>query len=148
MSNTDKMTLKAGTVLFHGTDCDDFDESVDSLDGPAWLSTSRSVAEHFVNNRSGWGGRKRIVSYTLDADLQLPEISSAREMAAFAEEHALDLSGVEGIRESVQAAGLAGWVIPNNYPDGDDILIVETNLLTYRESDFLQATPSALNRPF
>lgn len=47
-----KTTLRAGTKLYHGTDCDDFDESVESLSGPAWLSSSEMVAHSDDRDRS------------------------------------------------------------------------------------------------
>lgn len=27
-------------------------------------------------------------------------------------------------------AGLPGWIIPDNYPEGDDILLVDVSILT------------------
>jgi hypothetical protein len=125
------MTLPAGTVLFHGTDNDDFDESNDRLEGPAWVSTSKSVAAHFASRSGGWGGVKRVISYTLADALSLPEITSRADMLELSEEHDICLGGAEEIRESFQASELPGWIIPNNYPDGDDILIVDTSLLDY-----------------
>lgn len=83
----------------------------------------------FVANRSGRGGRKRIIGYVLAADMVLDA------MQELASEFGLDLNGVEEIRGSVQRVGLPGWVIPNNYPDGDDILIVDTGVLEYRGTD-------------
>jgi hypothetical protein len=132
---TRKTVLKAGTVVYHGTDCDDFDEAEDGLDGPAWVSSSKAVADWFLKNRAGWGGRKRIISYVLAEDLELYEITSSRAMQDLAAEFDLDLNGVEAIRESVERAGLPGWIIPNNYPNGDDILIVDTGVLEYQGSE-------------
>jgi hypothetical protein len=33
--------------------------------------------------------------------------------------------------DGVRRAGLAGWLIPDNYPDGDDILLVDLSTLTF-----------------
>lgn len=123
--------LKAGTTLFHGTDNQDLEEYSSSLHPYAWVSTSRSVAEHFAKRSGGWGGPKRVIEYRLSEDLALHEITSAQQMRNFAEEHDIDLSGVEGMRESAEVSGIPGWIIPSNYPDGDDILIGETHLLDY-----------------
>lgn len=123
--------LPKGSVLFHGTDAE-FDEAEEGLDGPAWFSTSHSVAGYFAR-RSGRGGIKRVIAFSLEEDLALHEIYSAREMQAFADEHNLCLLGVEDMRESIEASGIPGWRIPSNYPDGDDIVIASTHLdsLTY-----------------
>lgn len=134
----DRVTLKAGTLLYHGTDCDDFEEKADSLDGPAWLTSSRSVAERFASRSGGWGGQKRVLVYRLTEDVELPEILSSRGMQELADEHNLDLNGVEAMRESVANAQLPGWIIPNNYPDGDDILLVNSGSLDYVETLSLQ----------
>lgn len=129
------ITIKAGTILYHGTDCDDFDEEFDRLTGPAWLSSSKEVARHFATRSGGWGGTKRLIAYKLTEDVRLPEITSSRQMQMFAEEHGICLLGVEEMRESVEQAGIPGWVIPNNYPDGDDILLVSTGALDYQETE-------------
>lgn len=129
------ITIKAGTILYHGTDCDDFAEEFDGLNGPAWLSSSKDVARHFATRSGGWGGQKRIIAYKLAADVRLPEITSPRQMQMFAEEHGICLLGVEEMRESVEEAGIPGWVIPNNYPNGDDILLVDTSILNFDSTE-------------
>lgn len=127
------MRLKAGTTLFHGTSAD-FDESSSDLEGPAWLSSSQSVANHFAQRFGSGPSVARIVAYRLTDDIELPEICSSREMQEFAEEHDIDLCGVHSMRESMQDSGQPGWVIPFNYPDGNDILIVNTGILEYVET--------------
>ena len=129
------MTVKltAGMALYHGTDAE-FDEECESLLGPAWLSSSRSVAESFAKRSGGWGGEKRIIEYRLTSDVDLHDIHTSLEMQEFAERHGINLDGVEEMRESVEMAGIAGWVIPHNYPDGDDILIVDTDILEFVSS--------------
>lgn len=124
--------LPVGTVLYHGTDCDEFDETADYLSGPAWVTSSLTVARRFASRSGGWGGQKRIVQYVLSEVVELPEIFTPREMAAFVEEHSLDMCGVESMRDSVERAGLPGWILPYNYPDGDDILLVATHILDYQ----------------
>lgn len=124
-------TLKAGTILYHGTDCDEFDEAEDGLDGPAWLSDSKEVAEYFASRPGGWGGVPRVIEYRLAEDLALPEIHSQADMAALADEHNLSLVGVEDMRESVANSDLPGWIVPHNYPTGADILVSQTHLLDY-----------------
>lgn len=129
------ITLKAGMQLFHGTDNDDFEEAEDRLNGPAWLSDSKAVAQYFATRSGGWGGTKRIITYTLAEDVKLHHIRSGREMLNFSEEHNIDTGGVEEMRESVEDAGIPGWVISSNYPEGDDILIVDTGVLDYVQTE-------------
>lgn len=125
-------TLNAGTLLFHGTSAEDFDEETDVLDGPAWVSTSESVAKYFARrNKSGFA---RVVTYRLGVDVSLPEIQSSREMQHFSQEYDLSLDSVEDMRDSILSAGLPGWVIPNNYPDGDDIVLTDTSPLLFVNS--------------
>lgn len=133
-----KTTLKAGTVLYHGTDSDAFQERVDALDGPSWLSSARSVASHFALNRSGSGGLKRVISYRLARDVELCKIMSARGLQALAQEHGFSAGSSESIRDGIAASGLPGWVIPDNYPDGDDILICDPGpLLEHMQTEYL-----------
>ena len=124
------MKIKAGISLYHGTDAD-FDEECDGLQGPAWLSSSIDVAEYFAKRSGGWGAEKRVIEYRLIRDIDLPDIYSVREMQDFAEKHGICLAGVEDMKETVEASGIPGWVLPNNYPNGDDILIVDTGFLEY-----------------
>lgn len=129
--------LPKGTFVYHGTDNDDFDDEYDPLDGPAWVTTSESVAQNFVRNRSNWGGTKRIIKYRLAEDVYLPLIQSRYEMTELAEEHGICLDGVEEIRDSIMMSELSGWWIPNNYPDGDDILLKDTSLLDHVSTTLL-----------
>lgn len=123
--------LRAGTELFHGTNCDEFDEANDVLCGPAWLSRSPQVAQYFATRSGGRGGQARVIRYVLGEDISLPEITSPNDLAELAEAYSLELTGVEEMRSSIEASGLPGWVIPNNYPEGDDILLVDTRTLHY-----------------
>jgi hypothetical protein len=132
-------TLKAGTILYHGTDNPDLEEDSSSLSAYSWVSTSRSVAERFAKRSGGWGGPKRVIEYRLSEDLAVHEITSAQQMRDFAEEHHIDLGSAEEMRDSAEASGIPGWIIPSNYPDGDDILIGEAHLLDYVSTELLEA---------
>jgi hypothetical protein len=113
-------TLRAGTTVYHGTGSDvDFTE----LEGPAWVSTSRSVAQWF----RGWHGgeRARVLEFKLVADVNLRSVYSSEEFQEMIE--GLGLEPEDEIREIADAlctqTPYEGWIIPNNYPDGDDILL-------------------------
>lgn len=117
--------IPAGTMLFHGTDDDDFHPS--EISGPAWFSTDNDVAEKFA------GGR--LLAYRLKADLKLPLITSASEMDDFAEKFNIDRMSSEDVRDSAKKAGIPGWIIPDNYEPGDDILICDLSVLDPVTSD-------------
>jgi hypothetical protein len=136
-------TLKAGTTLYHGTSSADFDEESSNPSPYSWFSTSRSVAERFAKRNPGSGGVPRVLEYCFIGEVPLPEITSARQMQQFAEEHHIDLSGPDAMRSSAEAAGLPGWIVPSNYPDGDDILIADTFLMDYLGTIFVGNTPTA-----
>lgn len=133
--------LKAGTRIYHGTDNSDFDEDSSSPHPYSWFSTSHTVAERFAKRSGGWGGTQRIIAYELTVDVALHEITSAAQRQEFAEEHHIDFSGVEEMRESAEAAGIPGWIIPANYPDGADILIGDTSTLDHVETTVLAYPP-------
>lgn len=133
------MILEKGTVLFHGTSVLDYEEAYEALNGPAWVSSSLSVAQHFAKRSKAGGeeGACRVVEFVLQEDVELPEIYGQREMQEFAEEHNLSLLGSEDIVDSVLAAGLPGWILPFNYPDGDDILLCDTSVLAFACTHFV-----------
>jgi hypothetical protein len=129
--------LKAGTTIYHGTDNSEYDEESSNPHPYSWFSTSRTVAERFAKRSGGWGGTQRVIAFELVADVVLHEIMSTAQRQEFAEEHNIDFSGVEEMRESAEAAGISGWIIPANYPEGDDILIGDTSLLDYVDTTTL-----------
>lgn len=112
-------TLPIGHILYHGTN-EIFDD--EDLIFPAWFSSSREVASHFA--RSG-----RIYSYEVEAPITIPTISDRNEMKVFCEMFDIDRSSVEDIRDSMSKARLPGWIIPNNYQNGDDILLIHPHNL-------------------
>ena len=116
-----KTRLPAGLILFHGTSAR-FDHA--DIEGPAWFTTSKDVAEHFAERRrQGNGGKVRIMKFRLAVDLLLPRIENAREMNRFAELFQIDTMGTEDMQDSMRRAHLPGWIIPDNYETGDDIMI-------------------------
>lgn len=118
-------TLPAGTLLFHGTDDEDFHPS--EIRGPAWFSTDHDVAGTFAHNR--------LLAYRLKSDLTLPMISNDADMEEFAERFNIDRSSSEDVRDSAKRSGISGWIIPDNYEPGDDILIVDLSVLEAITSD-------------
>lgn len=134
--NVDMTVLPKGTILYHGTSADDFDEACEDLRGPAWFSRQKSVAERFARRFAG--ASCRIVVFQVTEDVSLYEILHQRDMQELADEFDISLCGVEAMRESVEYSGIPGWVIPYNYSDGDDILIVNTDVVGYLRTEQLE----------
>jgi hypothetical protein len=128
------MRLPAGTILYHGTDCPDYDEEHDRLDGPAWVTSSKTVAEHFAR-RPGWGGTSRVITFELEESVDLPELNTRQDRDDLEEQHNIRFDSAEDMRDSVQMAGIAGWIAPANYPDGDDIMLADTSVLKYLHTE-------------
>lgn len=121
------VVLPAGTLLHHGTGSD-FDP--DEIMAPCWFSRSIEVARHFC--RRSDGGTSRILVFSTDVDVELPLISGSAAFDAFCERHHIRPYSAEDMADGVSRAGLAGWLIPDNYPDGDDILLVDVYSLTFQ----------------
>ena len=128
-------TLKEGTTLYHGTSVPEFAEAEDHITGPAWFTTSWTVATHFATRHSG--GSPRILVFRLTEELELPEILSSHDMEQVAEAYDVCFGCTEEIVESVACSSLAGWIIPYNYPDGDDILLANTSVVEYLRTEVL-----------
>lgn len=113
--------IPKGTILYHGTS-EDFDPA--DIITPAWFSTSRSVADNF----SHWNGDpKAIHEYKVIKPIRLPRIDDKNDFEAFTEKFGIDTTSAEDMRGTIQRTELPGWIIPQNYSDGDDILLVSTN---------------------
>lgn len=135
-------TLRAGTVLYHGTASADFDEQEDGLDGPAWLSDSPVVAERFARRNQFEGSRPRVLTFVLEQDVELHLIESTADLQALSEEHDISFDGVEEMRDGVYSSGIPGWVIPHNYPEGADIMLADTGVLRLESTITLTAQPA------
>jgi len=110
-------TLPVGHKLYHGTNAV-FEPEDDELIAPAWFSSSPSVAKHFAR-----GGR--VLPYEVVAPIKLPVITTKREREDFREMFGIEGDSAEDLADDMLRSGLPGWIIPNNYPDGDDILLVK-----------------------
>lgn len=116
------LTLEEGTVVYHGTSSKE-DFKIPDMTGFAWVSTSRSVAEYFAKSRRG--PRPRVLVFHLYKDVELFLVSSAQDFDELAEEEGEGEapSGPDELAQMVCDAGYDGWIIPTNYPDGDDVLL-------------------------
>jgi hypothetical protein len=122
-----------GKILYHGTCAsEDFEhEDYGTPTGPAWFSDGIEVAEYFKS--WGSGPRPRILIYRV---VRQPNLFKFRNMKALAELICLDeedyvseenLENYEPgyFVEKICAIGYDGWIIPDNYPEGADIMICE-----------------------
>lgn len=119
--NPNTRTLAAGTRMFHGTD------GADPPDwfGFAWFSDDPRVARVFA------GADGTIYEYVLTDDVDLLLLTSADEIVdSISKISGLDPDDIESMASSeladeVCSAGYDGWIIPKNYPEGDDILLCD-----------------------
>jgi hypothetical protein len=121
-------TIKPGTILYHGTESE-FEEG-DDLQMPAWFSAEREVAEWFAKRDGTRPGGIRI--YKVTKPIQLPVINNKQELEQFFETFGIEAYGAEDMADGVVRAGLPGWVIPENYNPGNDILIVDGSAVQFQ----------------
>jgi hypothetical protein len=117
------MTIKKGTIVYHGTSARGFE----TLEGPAWVTTSISVADVFVWRYTG--PSPRVLMFQTTKPVKLMLIESQRDLFdAIIETGADPVSEMSEIAEAFAdhfGTTYDGWIIPDNYPDGDDILLVD-----------------------
>lgn len=129
-------TIEAGEVLFHGTSSD---SEFTMPHGPAFFGDTFSVARNFASWNEG-GGAERVLRFEVKRKIgNLALIESAKDFNELADflgmEHTADTQ--ERI-DLVRSGGFDGWVIPNNYPDGADILLFDPRKwLSYLDEEAL-----------
>ena len=118
--------LPKGTTLYHGTGAE-FPAS--ELNMPAWFTTSNSVAKHFQQWHSSDEDVPRTIKYKITKPIRLPRIDDKQDMDDFCERFGIDrgLGGSEETCDALRQSALPGWIIPCNYPDGDDILLTSSD---------------------
>lgn len=126
-------SLPIGTDLFHGTSTKGFLIPR----GPAFFSDTYSVARTFARWRKN--GKPRVLQFEVTEEIpRLILIESKEDFETLAQERGLESTqALEGLIEMVCNARYDGWIIPNNYPDGADIMICEPS----RWIKFLQEFP-------
>jgi hypothetical protein len=122
--------LSQNTILYHGTS-EDFEPS--DIRNGSWFTTSLSVAEHFARRFPSDDGCK-IHVFILNESVELPDFYSRTDMEEYLEEQGIFGVCNEEIVEAIVSQNLPGWIIPYNYPDGDDILLQDTSKVEWIES--------------
>jgi hypothetical protein len=116
--------LRKGDILYHGTSVEErFEDEQGTPDGPAWFSDSVEVAEHF---KSWWEHpHPRVLAYRVIEEPKLVVWWSIQDIEDWFEQE----RGIESpesphdMADELCAAGYDGWIIPENYPEGADILL-------------------------
>jgi len=120
--STEIRALPAGTDLYHGTSSP---KSFLIPRGPAFFSDTYSVAKNFVS----WhrGRNPRVLRFEVTEEIpRLVLIESKADFDALAEEKGVESAvDTQSRVDLVRYAGYDGWIIPNNYPDGADIMILD-----------------------
>ena len=126
-----RVTLEAGTVLYHGVQQNVFDQNdlypPGEISLPAWFSRDVQVARRFAR-------RGPVRAYRLEEAVSLQVISSSAEFRALLNEYDLGDGTPEEIVEGLPGE-FFGWIVPDNYgPGSDDLLLgVQTQLEFERE---------------
>ena len=113
-----------GDILFHGTSSTELFEKYDGTpDGPAWFSDTVAVADHFKNWHKG--PNPRVIKYRVVAEPNLCIIQYENAIRDLVGDDMFEEGlEVEDLVDAVQDAGYDGWFMPDNYPDGADIMIL------------------------
>jgi hypothetical protein len=105
---------------------------------PCWVSTSYTVAERFVDfHRHETKGRRRVIQYEITRPLTLLKITGRHSLNDLEEYYGVETRDPYQMAEDVcrlrdkNGNRFDGWIIPNNYPDGDDIMLAESNVLSH-----------------
>ncbi len=118
--------LHQGMTVYHGTRSD-FDEEVESLDAPFWVSDSPQVAREFIMWNEG-DGSPRIITYQTTRPLKLVLINDRYDFQKLEDSFSIDIYSSGEMAAGVCGLGTDGWIIPNNYPSGADIMLCSFDL--------------------
>lgn len=112
--------LDCGTRLYHGTSAPE-DFSIPR--GPAWFSDATAVANRFQRWHEWSPSRPRTLVFSVSESPELLLLQSRDDFDAFEDEHEELPNDPAEMAEAVCRAGYDGWIIPDNYPEGADIML-------------------------
>lgn len=116
-------SLPVGTVLFHGTASK---EKFRIPKGPAFFSDAFSVGRYFATWHEG--PKPRVIRLEVSDEVpRLALIEAKEDFDRLAESQGLDSApeDTESRVDLICGAVFDGWIIPNNYPEGADIMLCE-----------------------
>lgn len=119
-------TLPVGTLLYHGTDSKQWNPKTTQIESPAWFSQSRSVAEEFSTwHDDSFNKAKPIVAeYHTTRPIELVVINNSADLERLREKYGIEEETPREMAEEL-SRHIEGWIIPNNYIDGDDIMVCD-----------------------
>jgi hypothetical protein len=117
-------TIRKGTLVYHGTSCK-WDTEREGLQENSWVSRSRSVAEWFCNWHESEDGTYSIITYRVSERIPDLLIIDKDVLDYIRNELGLNISTKYNNDETLRELGFKGWVIPDNYDDGDDIFLLD-----------------------
>lgn len=126
-------SLPVGTDLFHGTGSK---EKFKMPHGPAFFSDTFSVGRYFATWHEG--PKPRVLRFEVTSEIpRLVIIESKEDFDRLAESVGMEVGeSTEERVDLVCSAGFDGWIIPNNYSDGADILLCDpAKWLKYVDED-------------
>lgn len=157
--------IEEGRLLYHGTEISFPGRKIRM---PTWFTRSKAIAQWFAlrfgatpqgssrqergrqnaqnsqdsqGSQNAWDrGEKipRILVFKTTEDIALPEIKGKKELTRFGERVHVDVRGSEAMRETIRRSTAPGWVIPNNYQNGgDDILLCSRDKIQYIEEEIV-----------
>lgn len=116
--------IAKGTELYHGTNSETIFEFPEP---PAWFTTSWEVAKYFSEYHSQ-EGKPRIHLFRAQRRIQKILLIEQTEewkrlMEEMKEETGDPSEDPRDLARRLCQQGLNGWIIPDNYPNGDDIML-------------------------
>lgn len=140
-----RVSLRRGTRLYHGTQAED---TFGVPTGAAWFSNDREVAQHFADWKNEFGGRPRVKSYRVARAASLVRFADRDDLEKWFERRGARPGDSEGMAYDVCRAGYDGWIVPDNYPTGDDIMLCSPEQHVERErAPSSRKTRSRRSRP-
>lgn len=122
-------TIPVGMLLYHGTSAK---FHPDHIETPAWFSDAKEVARFFAKQSKD--KRTVIHVFKVEEPIHLPLIRDKDEFADFCETFGFEAYSAEDMRDGLLRSGLPGWIIPDNYLEGADILLRSVRDLSYVET--------------
>jgi len=132
--------IARGTDLFHGTNSETIFEFPES---PAWFSSSFSVARTFANFHVQQG-EPRVHLFRVRTRIPKLLVIESKEqfdrlMDEMREATGEDTEDPRDLGRFLCKKDLNGWVIPDNYHDGDDIMLCQPrDWLEWRGEEFVE----------